>query len=280
MHSVMEDASKWQGIHGKSLIDLGYLCETQVKIGFCFEHGWFAVPEDVDASDPQTWGALCCPTGRDDGSDCDWFMLGGTLDGGTPVGFEDDGKTVLMDIEDLKTMKDYAVNKFIFGDDDATFHTHTKDEYFLQAQLYRYLGERAPVPPQLRALGVERIRFVRARIQAFSMGEFPYMGTRYMARKHWKHDYTPWEIPAIEFMPDEWVEDYIRKNGRPIYDSLLTDRERAPICEPSGNKQGNHSWRCGLCPFHKTEYCPDPIKEWKALQNGATEEEAFKAAGG
>lgn len=278
MHSVMEDASRWTGLNGKSLIDLGFLCETQVKVGFCFEHGAFAVPDGIDASDPETWGPLSCPSDpfTEATPDCEWFMLGGTLDGGTPLSYEDDGKTVLMDIEDLKTMKDYAVNKFIFGDDSATMHTHTKDEYYLQAQLYRYLGERAPIPPQLKALGVTRIKFVAARIQAFSMGEFPYMGAHYLARKHYRHEYSTWYIPPITFEPDAWVEAYIRDKAPAIYNSLLTEREKAPVCEPSSNKDGSHSWRCNYCPFYKTPICPNPEQEWKLMQQGTGPTEAFR----
>jgi hypothetical protein len=172
-------------------------------------------------------------------------------------------------------MKDYAVNKFIFGDDDATLHTHTKDEYYLQAQLYRYLGERAPIPPQLKALGVERIKFVTARLQAFSMGEFPYMGSHYMARKHYKHQYTAWYIPPIEFESDAWVERYIRERAPAIYNSLLTERHKAPVCEPTANKKGEHSWRCSMCPFFRTDICPNPAREWELMQRGQSSDEAF-----
>jgi hypothetical protein len=295
MHTVIEDAVSWQGLAGKSLHDLGYLTEWNMKVGFCFDHGAFSVPPDIDPDDIACLAQNGCPS-------CDaleiprneqiWFVLGGTLDGAEPLwkggtyvvgevkvdvpAFDPEEGTLYMVLHDLKTMKDYAVNKFIFGDKEATLHSHTKDEYYKQAQCYRYLAERSIPPDSLTSKGVKRIRFVEARIQAFSMGEFPYMGAGYMARKHYKHELTSWFIPSITFENDKWVEEYVRKEARDIFDTLITQKRVAPITEPSGRNE--HSWKCDFCSFFKSEFCPNPAKEWAELQAGITQEDAYKGS--
>jgi hypothetical protein len=273
-HQIVEEAAAWKGMDGRSMLDMGFLSEWHMKLGFCFMHGAFKVPKELDASDPDTWPTdLKCPS-----CDGDWFVLGGTLDGGTPVKFEKGTGILWMNLEDLKTMQEYAVDKFVFGDPGATLHTHTKDDYVHQANLYKYLAERSDPPDYLKEKGIRFIRFREAHIQAFAMGRAPYMGTNYWGRKHWKHPYEKHFIPPIEFKDDEWVEQYIRIQGRPIFDSLLTGRLRAPICEPEPNKAGSHSWKCDYCPFYESEYCPAPATEWKALLAGLEPEAAFAKA--
>jgi hypothetical protein len=280
MHTVLEDATMWEGIGGKSLIDLGYLSEWHMKIGFCFQHGGFPLPEGVDASDQATWAQVECPECCDEKIDPDeqeWFVLGGTLDGAEPVRLDKDG-TLWMVLHDLKTMKDFAITKFVCGDDSATLHSHTKDAYVVQANLYRYLGERSLPPEQLRLKGVKRLRFVEARLQAFAMGEFPYMGSSYRYRKHYKHAYTDWAIPVIEFFDDAWVEKYVKENGRGIYDTLLTERKRPSICPPEKNSFGKHSWTCEFCSAEGEDICPNPSVEWASLRQGMSPEDAYQVA--
>lgn len=281
MHTVIEDAVGWRGLGGKSLLDLGYLSEWSMIIGFCFRHAGFPLPPGIDPTDQDTWTQVECPTCVDQGvpvEQQEWFVLGGTLDGAEPLTFDKESGTLTMVLHDLKTMKDYAVNKFIFGDEEATLHTHTKDGYVVQANLYRYLAERSVPPEALREKGIRQLKFDHARLQAFSMGEFPYMGSSYMARKHWKHPYTAQEIPVIKFFDDEWVENLIRENGKPIYDSFLTGQVRPPICPPEG-KGKSHSWMCDFCAFKgDVDRCPNPSVEWASLQEGWSPEEAFQIA--
>lgn len=276
MHQIVEEAAAWKGMDGRSMLDMGFLSEWHMKVGFCFEHAAFSVPDDLDASAPETWPTdLKCPE-----CDGEFFILGGTLDGGTPVKFDKTDGTLWMNLEDLKSMQEYAVDKFIFGDPGATLHTHTKDDYVYQANLYKYLAERSAPPEYFQEKGVRRLRFREARIQAFAMGRAPYMGTHYWGRKHYKHPYDKHFIPAIEFKAEAWIEDYIRQRSKPIFDSLLTGRTRAPVCEPESNKSGSHSWKCDFCPFFESEHCPAPAVEWKALQGGASPEDAFNKASG
>jgi hypothetical protein len=281
MHTVVEDAASWQGAEGKSLLERGFLSEWNMILGFCFLHGGFNLPADVSQDDEKTWDAVVCPVCTEKKTpkkkrEC--FILGGTLDGTEPLWSEFDEETGVLPcrLHDLKTMKDYAVTKFIFGDADATLHTHAKDDYYRQAQIYRYLAERHAPPEALEKLGVKHLKFTEARLQAFSMGEFPYMGTKYMARKHWRHPFTAEFIPAITFESDAWVEEYITTNAHPIYTSLITGQERAPICPPDG--KGEHSWKCDFCAFFHTEFCPNPKVEWAALTAGESSAAAFKKA--
>ncbi len=298
MHSVLEDAASWKGIKGKSLEEMGYLSEWQMKVGFCFKHGGFSLPLDFDVEDLASYAHNGCPSCNAENipaKDQEWFALGGTLDGAEPLWdggdydvnglvvnippFTVENGTLYMVLSDLKTFKDYAVNKFIFGDEEATLHTHAKDEHYSQMQGYRYLAERSIPPKVLLDKGVKQIRFVEARIQAFSMGEFPYMGTSYRARKHWKHDFTNWKIPTIEFENDQWVEDYIRTNARDIYDTLITGRRVPPVVPPTEGKRKGYNWLCdGFCAFNGSEYCPDPAAEWERLQEGKTQEEAYEGS--
>lgn len=110
------------------------------------------------------------------------------------------------------------------------------------------------------------------------MNDFPRTGASYPWRKHWKHEYTPFEIPEITFLEDEEIEKYIRENGERIYRSLVLMERRGEIVEPTKNSKGLHSWLCGLCPFSNTEHCPDPTVEWQALEEGKDAEAAFSLA--
>jgi hypothetical protein len=251
-----------------------------MKVGFCFSHGGFPLPEEVDAGDQETWSHIECPGCYDAKiplADQEWFVLGGTLDGAEPLRFIKKTGTLYMVLHDLKTMQEYKVDKFVCGEPEGQLHTHTSDDYYYQAQIYRYLAEHSDPPKFMRDKGIKQLKFVEARLQGFAMGKAPYMGTNFWHRKHWKHPFTKWFIPSIQFEEDAWVETYIRSNGRSIYDSLLTDMVRAPICEPEG-KGPEHSWKCKFCAFAGSEHCPDPVAEWKHLREGRAPTEAFELA--
>lgn len=284
-HVVVENAAEIKLFDGKSLVDLGFMSEWRMAIGFCFKHGGFPLPPDVDKHNQDTWDNVRCPYGKR----CDCIVLGGTLDGLEPLWdlFDEETGVLPMVLHDLKTAQEYAVTKIITGDPDAKMHAkvngikvgHFKDEYVWQAQVYKYLGERDTPPEELARKGVKRIQIVESRLQYFAMGNWPYAGSTYKFRKHYKHDWTHWEIPTIKFLEDKAIEAYIKERAWPIYQSLVLDKERGPICEPADNNYEAHSWLCGgFCAFHRTTYCPAPEIEWGALQEGKTPDEAFEIA--
>ncbi len=293
MHTVVEDATMWDGFGGKTLVDFGFLSEWNMKVGFCFIHGGFPLPDTVDATDQETWAQVECPGCYDDKIPLEkqeWFVLGGTLDGAEPLwngredgipAFDPEEGTLYMVLHDLKTMKDYAIGKFVKGDDEATYHTHAKDDYYMQAQIYRYLAERSVPPEKLRQKGVKRLKFVEARLQAFAMGEFPYMGAGYVYKSGFGKNAKigTYDIPVMDFRSDDWVEAYVRTNGRPIYDSLVTENTLGNPCEPDSKpKPGRHSWRCDFCAFTGTNACPNASVEWAALEEGKSPREAYRLA--
>lgn len=260
-HTVVEEAAELHLFEDKTLIDLGFISEWHMAIGFCFKHGGFALPSDIVVRDETTWDKLKCPHGKK----CECFILGGTLDGLEPHWdqFDAESGTLLMTLHDLKTMQQYAVGAFITGDKKATLHSHVKDDYVRQAQIYRYLCERSDPPEILKAQGVKQIKVFESRIQAFAMGEFPYTGAKYNYKSNWKAGVKEYEIPTISFLTDKWVEDYIKENALPIYESLITNKSEGAVCAPDSNSYGLHSWRCNFCAFHGSEFCEDPKKEWK-----------------
>lgn len=284
MHQVVEDASSVR-LGEFSLDELGYLTEWRMLIGFCFEHGGFALDSTVSPYDETTWEHVKCPQcsrSRVRLADREWVLLGGTLDGLEPLWKHFDPKTgvLLCILWDLKTMQEYAVNYFIKGDAKNSYHPHVKDAHFLQAQVYKYLSERSTPPDFLTKQGVKKIQMVESNIQAFSMGQFPRTGSSYMWKDHWRKPETLWEIPHIPFMEDEWTEEYIQVEAYPLYKSLILNEERPPVCAPEANKRGRHSWECDFCAFPDSKYCPNPAAEWAALQDGKSPDEAFTAATG
>jgi hypothetical protein len=282
MHQVVEDAAGIRMPNGLVLAEVGYVTEWRMLIGFCFHHGGFEVAETVDVNDEATWDTVHCPLCVEQDVPAEergWFLLGGTLDGLEPLWdqFDEEEGILYAILWDLKTMADYAITKFITGDDSASHHPNVKDGYVVQANIYKYLAERSIPPEILRKRGVKKIRFVESHIQAFGMSHFPRTGSTYRYKKHWKHELSDWEIPGIEFWADDQIEAFISEKGRPIYETLILDNDRGPICEPEG-KGPEHSWECRFCAFYETAICPNPSVEWKALKKGATPEEAFAQA--
>lgn len=289
MHQVVEDASSYEMINADgqsvSLDSFGYLTEWRMLIGFCFEHSGFAVPDTVTPFDESTWDAVVCPEckrSRRKKSEREWILLGGTLDGLEPLWKSFDKATGVLEciLWDLKTMQEYAVGYFIKGDKKNKYHLHVKDAHFWQAQVYKYLAERSIPPKALRDSGVKEIKLVESNIQVFSMGQFPRTGSSYRWKAHWRHEEKNWPIPPIHFVSDEDIEEHVRVNARPIYESLILNQKRPPICEPEGNKPGEHSWECRFCAFPGSKYCPHPGKEWEALEAGESPAEAFNIAKG
>lgn len=294
-HAVVEEAAELRLFDGKSLADLGYLSEWRMAIGFCFKHAAFQLEADIDPADSSTWSKIQCPycvKARTPKKDRHFVVLGGTLDGlipiwdgfvpaeGDEVGPEGEG-ILVVDLFDLKTCQPYAITQVVCGDADAKLHAlttdtgvgHVRDSYVRQANVYRYLGERSRPPKELWDKGVRRLKFRESRLQYFSMGDFPYTGSTYRYRKHWKHEYSNWDIPNVRFFEDKWVEEYIKERGWPIYQSLITGNERGDVCGE------DDQWLCdGYCPFHLTELCPNPKVERKALKEGKTKDEAFAIA--
>lgn len=267
-HTVVEEAAELKLFGNKTLLDLGFLSEWNMAVGFCFTHGGFPLPPEVDVKDESTWELLKCPCQKR--KPCEVFILGGTLDGLEPHWdlFDEESGTLVMTLHDLKTMQQYAVGSFVAGDKKATLHSHIKDDYYKQAQLYRYLCERSTPPPELLDRGVKQIKLFESRIQAFAMGEFPYTGSKYKWRSNYKSPWKVYDIPTIDFLTDKWVESYIKENAYPIFKALVQDEEVGSVCEPDDNSYGLHSWRCAFCAFHGSELCADPVAEYK-LQKGA-----------
>jgi len=284
MHQVVEDASAIE-LDGVTLGALGYLTEWRMLVGFCFEHGGFALPDEVSAFDESTWDKVNCPAckkSRVPHVKREWILLGGTLDGLEPVWRDYDPDTGVLPciLWDLKTMQEYAVSYFIKGDPKNKYHPHVKDAHFEQAQVYKYLAERSTPPLALRERGVTRLELVEANIQAFSMGQFPRTGSTYSWKEHWRKPEKTWDIPAIHFMEDAWIENYIKVEGYPIYKSLILNEERPPIRPPEGGKADEHSWECRFCAFHGSKFCPNPAAEWAALESGMDPDNAYEAAKG
>lgn len=280
IHGLVEQAADFRFDDGGDLKSWMYLMEWRMKLGFCFRHGAFTVPQDLDPARPETWAGIECPRcvrHRVKPENREWFILTGTLDGTEPLVLDVDG-TLWCVLHDVKTVQDYAADRMIWGDPDATLHSHFRDEHVVQMNLYKYMAERSCPPPELVDRGVKQIRFTHARIQGFSMGKAPYAGGTIKARKTFKQPYQYPEIPVINFFDDVWAEELVRKNARPIYEALILDEGRGPICEPAGNKPDEHSWACRFCAFHQTALCPNPKKEWELLQEGEEPEEAFQKA--
>lgn len=295
MHQVVEDASEIELIgldeNGEkvTLSQLGYLTEWRMLLGFCLEHGGFSFnPEGVDIDDEDTYPA--CPFDDHhivgvEGSRCEIFLLGGTLDGLEPHWDTFDETTGVLEgtLWDMKTMAEFALKLFILGkeekyNDKNKYHPNIKDSYIVQANVYKYLAERSDPPEVLKEKGVRQIKLKVGNIQGFGMNHFPRSGAQYEYKKHWKHEPKLWDIPSITFWPDDEIEEYIKKHGEPILRALILDEIRGPICEPADNKAGLHSWLCVYCAFHGSTFCPAPDVEWQALQDGKTEDEAFDLA--
>lgn len=280
MHQVLDDASGLDliGNNVGTLYEAGFLSEFRMAIGFCFEHGGFKLHKKVSAFDESTWTHLVCPSCKKESRLGDLFILGGTLDGFEPIWEEFDHKegTLWGHLHDLKTMAEYAVKIFIQGDKKKnTYHPHIKDSHFIQANIYKYLLERSAPPPNLKKRGVKRFKLRSGNIQAFSMNDAPRTGAAYSWTPHYTQSKSNWDIPSIEFETEEFIENYIRTKGRPVYEALIKGAEYASICEPEKNSRGRHSWQCDFCSFAGSYVCPNPKAEWEHLQNGKTPEEAF-----
>lgn len=279
-HTVVETAARVKLFNGKSLEDLGYVSEWSMFIGWCLVHRGFRLPSVVEARRPETWKkAKGCPYCRRNGmpdEEHTWLLLGGTLDGLEPLWdlFDKERGVLPVVLHDLKTMKDYALKKFIQGDSEATLHPNVKDDYVAQAQCYRYLGEKARPPKSLRDRGVRKLIFTESRIQALAMGDFPYTGAKYRLKSG--RQQKEYMIPAISFFEDKWVEKYIHARIWEIYKTLILDEGPGRVIAPAENAAGAHHWLCGgFCPFHGSSHCPDPGAEWRLMQRGYNEQEAF-----
>lgn len=279
IHTAVEAAAEAKLFDGKSLIDLGFLIEQHLKVGWCLACSYpFTCAPDAK---PDTF-AEACPTCESE----ETFLFGGTLDILAPAPFYGYGKfdpetgVLTAILEDCKTMSDgYALDHFILGNNpDYEYHRHVKDEYVIQASLYAFLLRFVPIPESLREKGVKEIVVDHSRIQAISMSKGAYTGSSVMHKRHYSKPEEAFEIPVVDFLPDEKIIAHIQKEGRAIYDSLVTGRKRGPIVKPSKNRKHPHSFMCGLCAFVDTEHCPNSDVEWKALQRGETEDEAFDRA--
>lgn len=87
-HTVIEEAALVDLGDGKSLIDYGFLSEWRMQIGFCFKHGGFPIPPELDPSDLASLEEIECLICTAEGTPKDQqevFILGGTLDGAEPL---------------------------------------------------------------------------------------------------------------------------------------------------------------------------------------------------
>lgn len=292
-HTVLEEAATVVLGDGKSLGDYGFLSEWRMQIGFCFVHGGFPIPPDIDPSDTTSLDQIECPDCMDAGvplvkQEC--FILGGTLDGAEPVltgemVFDaasqtyypeitraEDGSSLFI-LHDLKTFKSYATRLFILGDPKNSLHPTIKDAYVIQARIYAYLASRCLPPPVLRQRGVTRLRIVESHIQGYSMEEAPWTGGgTFRWKDHYRHPYKDYPMYGIDLSSDEWIEAYIRKQARPIYDAFILEKERGTVVE-----EGDE-WLCKVCAFYGSSYCPNPQLEYRGIQEGADPEEAFRRA--
>lgn len=281
-HTVIEEAVTVKLADGRSLEDLGFLSEWRMIIGFCFTHGGFRLPSTVRVEDEETWKNVECPHCHEAGIDVplqDWFILGGTLDGAEPLWDLLEDGVLPMKLHDVKTMQEYAVAYFIKGDAGNTLHPQVKDGFVFQARGYAYTAEIAEPPEALRNRGVKKIKMVSSDIQAFAMGQAPWTGGgTYRWKDHYQHPLKDWPMYSVEIGDREWIENEIKMRARPIYDTLILDSGRGPVCAPEDNKKGLHSWVCTFCPFLGSEICPNPEVEWNALEEGKSPEKAFALA--
>lgn len=283
-HTVVEEAAEVDLGDGKSLLDYGFLSEWRMQIGFCFNHGGFPIPTNIDPTDVASLAQIECPDCCDAGvphEEQETFILGGTLDGAEALWDQFDEETGILPckLHDLKTMQEYAVVYFVKGDPKNTLHPTIKDAYVIQARIYAYLASQSLPPEALRKRGVKQIRMVESHIQAFAMGTAPWTGG---GTFRWKDNYRnplkDWPMHPIDLGTDEWVEDFIKTSARPIYDSLILNKTRGPVCEPERSSKGSHSWACDFCAFYGSELCPNPKVEYDAILNGFDPESAFVIA--
>lgn len=281
LHQITEDAAEWKFADGRSLVDLGFLVENRISIGFCFAHGGFRLPAEVDAHKEETWDKAVCPKcvkSRVAKKDRHRFILSGTMDSFHPDWKNYKDGVLPGIIWDYKSMADYAMSMFVMGQGDSTHHPNIKDEHFIQLHVYKYLFEIAAPPKMFKAKGVQDVIVTGAEIQGISMNDFPRTGASYRLKSMktgWKpKDFT---IPTIEMKDNSWTEEFIKKAAWDRYQALILGNSRGEIIAPDGKKD-RHCWSCDFCPFHKTEFCPNPMAEWKALKEGKSTEEAFYLA--
>jgi hypothetical protein len=293
-HTVVEEALETKFASGRSLESLGFIAEWNMVVGFCLRdktHGAFEIDPDADPDDLATYAKLSCPRCEAEGiqpRDQTTIILGGTLDGGAPLFLDSGGDapedeyTIIVDkdgtayyrLSDLKTMKEYALNKFVKGDPDNTLHPQIKDDYVRQARVYTYLASRARVPDRLAKRGIKRIKMVRSDIQGFAMGEAPWTGGgTYRWKDHYKNPLKDWPMYEIDLGSEQWVEDYIFTEAQPILRSLILGQERGSV------RKEEHAWLCeGYCAFYGTDFCPNPSLEAALIAQGVDAEEAFNRA--
>jgi hypothetical protein len=293
-HTVIEEALHTKFASGRSLASLGFIAEWNMIVGFCMkypEHGAFSVDPDADPDDLAFYAQNGCPICDDiliPRNEQEWILLGGTLDGGAPVfrgkpehWIESVEPSIYVDaigtahykLSDLKTMKEYALSYFVKGDPKNQLHPQIKDDYVKQARVYAYLASRARVPAALAARGIKRIKMVRSDIQAFAMGEAPWTGAPTFRWRDGKGPLKDWPMHAIDLGDEKWIEAYIFREARPILDSLIYERERAPV------RSEDQAWLCAdYCSFGGTEFCPNPEIEAELIKQGVAPEEAFAEA--
>lgn len=284
-HTVVEEAATVQLPSGKSLADLGFVTEWNMKIGFCLRagHGGWPIDPATDVDDLASYANLACPDCVAEGrlGNEEAIILGGTLDGLGPIWTDFDPETGVLPcrLYDIKTQKEYALSMFIKGDPKNTLHPLIKDDYVAQARVYAYLASHSTPPESLQQRGVKRVSVVESHIQAFAMGEAPWTGGGpYRWRTSWQSPYKDWPMYPNDLGDVAWVVEYIRTNARPIFDSLIEGKTRGPVCLPEKSSKGSHSWRCDFCAFHGSEYCPNPALEYEQIQAGVDPEEAFRVA--
>lgn len=298
-HKVVEDAAQFKFPKGQALEEMGFLTEQSMLIAFCFEHGGFHANTESDPYDDATWHHTSCPECdvlKIAQQDREWFFLSGTLDGFEPHWDAFDPETGVLPgtIHDTKTSMEYSLDGIIAGKDTAknVYGTPYKDQYCEQLNLYRFLLLRSPVPEPIvkaakaRGVVVTQLRPVELVLQFLSMGKFPRSGQPYMFSNHYTKPKTPHMLPDVPVFEDGWAEAHIKKHGYAPYLALIKGEMPPSLCPPESNGKGAHHWKCGtpdgknsFCAFAYTrEYCPSPVREWEALQGGATPEEAFTVA--
>lgn len=269
IHTVAEQATEAKVFKdGTNLLERGWLSEFRMLIGFCVEHGGFQVPETVDPWNEETWAEAVCPH-----CTVQPLLLGGTMDQAEPLWGEFDPEVGLLwvDIIDIKSMADYAVQAFVTAEG-------AKPEHRWQLSLYKYMLERSRVPESLQEKGVRMIKVRGATIQAFGMNHAPRTGSSYPFKKHYSHPETIWEVPAIEFPTDAEIESLVRERGTPIMESLILRQHTGRVCAPEKNSYKMWSWRCRFCPMANSIHCPNPEVEYALNQQGVSPQESLLRA--
>lgn len=167
----------------------------------------------------------------------DW-VLSGTLDG---------YHKRLHTLWDIKTLRQYAVEKLVMGKEGGQWSEHIPDQYVLQPNIYAYMGRK-----------LKLFKAKRLRLQIIDFGQLIATGGKATIRvrkgKFWEEQ--EFDIPDIPILSDEVIESYINSEGDEWY-RILYEENPAPVCSEED------SWLCKVCVFNGTRYCPSPKEERK-----------------